>query len=60
MSSLSCTLRVSFPTRAFESSRKTRRATRRRFQILCFSSQPNLDEGEEEEEEEEDGADHGR
>jgi hypothetical protein len=55
MLSLSCTLRVSFPTRAFESSRKSRRATRRRFQILCFSSQPNLNQGEEEEEEEEGG-----
>ncbi|GLT77620.1 hypothetical protein SLA2020_491880 [Shorea laevis] len=57
MSSLSCALRVSSPTRAFEFSRKTRTATRRRFQTLCFSSQPNLYE---EEEEEEDGADLGR
>nr|XP_023894375.1 protein root UVB sensitive 5 isoform X2 [Quercus suber] len=50
---MSCTLRLSFPTHAFESSRKTRsngRATTtqtpRHFHILCLASQPKLEEGE--------------
>ncbi|GMY25491.1 protein root UVB sensitive 5 [Fagus crenata] len=45
---MSCALQLSFPTHAFESSRKTRRATPtpRHFQILCFSSQPKPEEGE--------------
>ncbi|KAM4078871.1 hypothetical protein ACB094_09G073100 [Castanea mollissima] len=52
---MSCTLRLSFPTHAFESSRKTRstgRATQtqtqspRHFHILCLASKPKLEEGE--------------
>ncbi|KAK4582463.1 hypothetical protein RGQ29_025591 [Quercus rubra] len=52
---MSCTLRLSFPTHAFESSRKTKsngRATPtptqtpRHFHILCLASQPKLEEGE--------------
>ena len=50
---MSCTLRLSFPTHAFESSRKTRsngRATPtqtpRHFHILCLASQPKLEEEE--------------
>lgn len=54
---MSCSLLLSSPIHAFESSRKIRRARHRRSQILCFSSQPNLRGGEDEEQ---DGADHSK